>query len=36
VKDQQRLIYVGVEQRILTVPSFIISAEEHELLAPRD
>ena len=36
VKDQQRLIYVGVEQRVLNVPGFIISAEEHKVIAPRD
>ena len=33
VRDQQRLIYVAERQGYLRVPTFIISADEHRLLA---
>ena len=36
VRNQQRLIYVAPDQRILRVPAFIISADEHRLLAPPE
>ena len=36
VKSQQRMIEVGVEQKCLEVPVFIVPAAEHRIIADRD